>query len=297
MTKQDAFSRRHPAVSIIYFSAVITLTSFIRHPVYITVSFFCALLYSLYLDSKKSVNLLFVFCLPVFLLTALINPLFNHRGLTILARFPSGNYLTLESIIYGVFSALLLITVILWFSSFSKIVTSDKIIWLFGRFSPSVALLISMTLRFVSEFRRRFSAVKKSRLALGKNTKNIRAIIRLREIISCFSTVLSWSLESSITTSDSMRSRGYASGKRTSYSLFIFQTGDLLSIICIVLLTAFTIIVYSFGHLEWHFYPLFSGSYDFIGITATVGYLLLCLVPLIDDGREGIKWRSLKSKI
>ena len=39
--------------------------------------------------------------LPVLLLAALVNPAFNHAGVTILIYLPSGNPLTLESILYG----------------------------------------------------------------------------------------------------------------------------------------------------------------------------------------------------
>ena len=46
------------------------------------------------------------------LLAALVNPAFVHQGATILTYFPSGNPLTLESILYGCASGVLLAAVV-----------------------------------------------------------------------------------------------------------------------------------------------------------------------------------------
>ena len=297
MTQRDAFSRGHPAVLLSYFAAVITLAAFLRAPVCVAISLVCAIAYALFLDLRRSASFLLRFCLPVFVLTAAINPLFNHRGVTVLARFPSGNTLTLESILYGAFSAMLLVSVLMWFSILSRIVTSDMIIWLVGRFAPTGALLLSMTLRFVPEFRRRFAAVRKARRALyAGDGEKPGAISRTKDAFSCFSTVMTWSLESSIVTGDSMRSRGYASGRRTSYSLWRFGVRDAAALSAIALLTAATVTANALGLFDWDYYPRFVGNTaDIRTVTAQAAYLLLCLVPLIADGREAIKWRYLRS--
>ena len=299
MARQDAFSRRHPAASLSYFAAVITLAAFLRSPVCIALSFVCAISYALFLDPKRNARFLLTFCLPVFVLTAAINPLFNHRGITTLAVFSSGNALTLESIVYGAFSAMLLVAVLMWFAALSRVVTSDRIIWLFGRFAPSLALLVSMTIRFVPEFRRRFAAVRNARVALSReNGAKPNAALRLRDAFSSFSTVVTWSLESSIVTSESMRSRGYATGKRTSYSIFRFGFEDFLILAAVLLLTATTVASYALGYLDWSYYPRFEGdALRLETLIAETGYLFLCLIPLICDGREAVKWRYLRSTL
>ena len=142
--RDDAFSRRHPALVFVYFAAVISLAAFIRHPVCVVISFICAICYATVLDRRRILRFLLSFCLPIFILTAAINPAFNHRGTVVLARFPTGNALTLESIVYGAFAALTLVTVIVLFSSFSKVFSSDKFVWLIGRFAPTLSLLLSM---------------------------------------------------------------------------------------------------------------------------------------------------------
>ena len=99
----------------------------------LAVSFLCALVTALYLNGKKAVRLSLVFLLPMILLIVLVNPVFNHEGMTILTYFPWDNPLTLESIVYGIASAFLLSSTVLWFSSFNAVITSDKVVFLFGR--------------------------------------------------------------------------------------------------------------------------------------------------------------------
>ena len=68
---------------------------------------------------------------PSALLAALVNLAFNHEGATILAYLPSGNPLTLESIAYGFAAAAMLAAVVLWFSCWNTVMTSDKLTHLF----------------------------------------------------------------------------------------------------------------------------------------------------------------------
>lgn len=84
--------------------------------------------------------------LPLLVITALINPAFSHQGVTILTYLPSGNPLTLESILYGIYAAFLLITVIAWFSCFNAVMTSDKFMYLSGGgIIPALSLVLSMS--------------------------------------------------------------------------------------------------------------------------------------------------------
>ncbi len=79
--------------------------------------------------------------LPLLLFSAVLNPLFNHEGATILTYLPDGNPLTLESMLYGVSAAAMMVTVILWFSCYNSVMTSDKFLYLFGRVIPALSLL------------------------------------------------------------------------------------------------------------------------------------------------------------
>ena len=85
----------------------------------------------------------------VMITSAFINTAFNHEGITVLYYLPDGNPLTFESVVYGFASSVMLINVIVWFSCYSSVMTSDKFIYLFGKIIPSLSLIFSMTLSFI----------------------------------------------------------------------------------------------------------------------------------------------------
>ena len=105
-------------------------------------------------------------------LAALVNPAFNHEGMTILTYLPSGNPLTLESMFYGVAAAVMLASVVLWFSSYNEVMTSDKFVYLFGRVIPALSLVLSMALRFIPKFKAQMQVVAEAQACIGRDTKN-----------------------------------------------------------------------------------------------------------------------------
>ena len=139
------------------------------------------------------------------LISALINPAFNHEGVTVIAYLPSGNPLTLESILYGIVAASMVATVICWFSCFNKIMTSDKFIYLLVRIIPSLSLILSMTFRFVPKFKNRYKKFQMHRKSMGRDTSEGSVFARVKNSIRILSAVITWSLENAIDTSDSMK--------------------------------------------------------------------------------------------
>ena len=152
MRNKDAFSGYHPTINFLYYALVLLFSMCLMHPVYLAISLTGALAYDIYLKGRKAVRFAVMGLLPMAALAALVNPAFNHEGQTILTYLPSGNPLTLESILYGIAAAVMLVTVLCWFSSFNRIMTSDKMIYLFGRLAPYLSIVLSMTLKFLPEF-------------------------------------------------------------------------------------------------------------------------------------------------
>ena len=96
----------------------------------------------------------------------------------ILAYLPSGNPLTLESMLYGLASAALLSATLLWFTCYNAVMTSDKFIYLFGRVIPALSLVLSMTMRFVPRFRTQLHTVAQAQKYMGRDTENGKMCIR-----------------------------------------------------------------------------------------------------------------------
>ena len=89
-----------------------------------------------------------------------------------LTYLPSGNPLTLESILYGVAAAVMLASVVLWFSSYNEVMTSDKFVYLFGRMIPALSLVLSMALRFIPKFKSQMEVVSEAQACIGQRHQN-----------------------------------------------------------------------------------------------------------------------------
>ena len=165
----DRFTKYHPLVNFLYFALVIGFSMALNHPLAQGISFVCACLYAVQAGGKKAVLFTLKWCLPIMLLTAFMNPAFSHEGVTVLLYFPTGNPLTMESILYGMSSGVMIATVMLWFANFNRVMTSDKFIYLFGRIIPAMSLVLSMTLRFIPKFKAQMDAVVDAQRSIGRD--------------------------------------------------------------------------------------------------------------------------------
>ena len=293
--KHDAFGGFHPAVNLCFFAAAIGLSMFLMHPVFLAVSILCSGAYLWYLLGTRGFVRQVGYLLPVLLFTAALNPLFNHRGETILLLLHNGDPVTLESVCFGLASAVLMGASILWFNCCSAVFTTDKIIFLFGRVIPSLSLLISMTLRFVPRFKEYLQSTQQVQKAMQPPRGRRDA---LKQALTAFSATVSWAMEQSIVTADSMKSRGYGSNRRTAYALYRFERRDGLTLALLALLCLGTILPWLTGAVQWVFFPAMTGGLFGAGqLLSYLSFLRLCLMPLIIDLTEDCKWNSLRSKI
>lgn len=291
----NEFKTYHPIVNFLYFLFVTGFSMFFMHPVCLVISFVCGFSYSLILGSSvKSV----VYIIPVLFFTALINPLFNHKGVTILLYLPSGNPLTLESIVYGLCAAVLLVSVICWFFCYSKVMTSDKFIYLFGRAVPSLSLVISMTLGFVPKFAAQLKKTADLQKCMGFDISSGSIFKRAKHGLRILSSVTTWALENSIDTSDSMKARGYGLKGCTAFSIYKFDKRDKKILMLILFLSAYTLFGKLNGAIQFTFFPSIAElHFDFFEASVFLSYFILCLCPIIIEFWEVKKWKALKSKI
>ena len=110
--------------------------------------------------------------LTVFVLLALINPLFNTYGDTVLFRWIRGRNYTLEALVYGMAAAALVVSVLSWFASYNIVMTSDKFLYLFGGLAPSVTLVLTMILRLIPSYKKRIVQMNGARRSIGMALDN-----------------------------------------------------------------------------------------------------------------------------
>ena len=293
--KNDAFSGFHPLVNFIFFVAALGLTMFIQQPVYLLISMISGCAYLLYLQGKKGFFRQVGYLMPILVMMAVMNPMFNHEGITILWYLPNDNPITLEAICFGLASAVMMGASIVWFNCCNTVFTSDKIIYLFGRIIPAMSLMISMTLRFVPRFKNFLQSVLRTQQAMHKpeNTKE-----KLQQALAAFSATVSWAMEQSIVSADSMKSRGYGGLGRTAFSIYIFEKRDGIAIALMALLCAGAALPHILGLMGWTYYPSLSGV--LFGPVQILAYLCfggMCNLPLMINLMEDRKWNALRSKI
>jgi len=283
----------HPRAVGLYFLAVTCIAVFSMNPVIVAESLAGSLLLYLvrhgFRDGKTHLG-----TLGLFVVLTLVNPVVSHNGVTPLFVV-NHNPVTLEALLFGAFTAAMITGTLYWFRSFSEIMTSDKLLCLFGALSPKLALLFSMALRYVPHFRRQSERVQASQRAMGLY-KEDNLIDAARGGTRVFSILLTWALENGIVTADSMAARGYGLGRRSSYTIFLFRRRDLVFLLFSLLLTAATI-AGSF-RLGYSYYPVFRVDIpDAWGSAGLAAYGLLALLPAIIEIKEAVRWRWYLSKI
>ena len=285
----------HPIVTTMYYAAIIGLSMFSDSPVFLIMSLIGATLYALYIKKEKeSTDLRFVLGLiiVVLILSSLVNGLFTHNGATVLF-YLGPNRITLEAFLYGLSMGLMIVTVIIWFMSFGEIMTSDKLIDVFGRLAPVIGLTISMIFRFIPLLRRRYKDIRMGQISLGR-TEIKGPINKIKQKVKEMSILISWSLEASIENADSMAARGYGLPGRTSYRVFRFENRDLVMTIIIVFLSLCSALTLIKGGWRYYYYPEFrfaGNTLDPISIMGIIAFFTLVFLPLIRDMYGEFRWK------
>lgn len=289
--EQKGFSGLHPLVGFFYFALVLVFTMFFDHPVSLGLSLGAAVWCAGHLNGWRSLASQGRYLLPTALFAALLNPAFNHRGDTVLARFPTGSALTLESVLYGLAAAAMLCAVLLWFSCYNTVMTSDKFLYLFGRIIPALSLVLSMALRFVPRFKAQLRAAVEAQRSLGRDISRGGLLRRLRLAGAILSILVTWSLENAIDTADSMKSRGYGLPGRTAFSLYRLDGRDLAVLGWLALSGGAVLLCWALGGLSFQYYPTLQGDGATpLAVGGQLAYLALCLTPVILNRWEAWKW-------
>ena len=284
----DEFGRYHPVANLIFFIAVIAFSTFWMQAGMIAVSFICATVY--YFMQKRSEGFkYFAMVLVAILIASIINPLFSHRGKTALFFLPTGNPVTLESITFGLLAGVILGEVLLWFGIFNSVMEDDKWTATIGKVAPTIAMIITMVLRFVPKYTKFSKNTRDIQNANGFNKKS-----RIKNGMHVYSITATWALETSIDTADSMRARGYGKARRTNYHNYKFEVRDLIFVLWVVLLSATIIWMANVDKIHTFFYPTFRNRESLVVLIA---YIVLCITPILINIWEKLRWHILKSKI
>ena len=291
----DAFSRCHPAVNFLFFAGAIGFGVVIQHPAYLLVSILGGAVYYLLLHGRSGIKMLSSI-LPLFLLLTAVNPLFNTYGFTVLFHIFGKPY-TAEALMYGAAIAAVFVVMLLWFGCYNAVMTSDKFTSLFGNLIPALSLLLVMVLRMIPNLTRKARQISGARKSVGKGFRTSNKE-KIEEGMTVLGSLTSWALEGSIVTADSMRSRGYGSTRRTSFTIYRMTAADWGLVAGILLLMAAVVIAAAMGCTKAVFTPQWEiapvAGVNCFGLAAYCAYLFL---PTALHIKEAIQWHISRSRI
>jgi energy-coupling factor transport system permease protein len=190
----------------------------------------------------------------------------------------------------------MLASVVVWFTCYNEVMTSDKFVYLFGRIIPALSLVLSMTLRFVPKFIDQIKVVSEAQRCAERDASEGNLFQRARNGLTILSIMITWSLENAIETADSMKSRGYGLPGRTAFSIYRFDSRDGDALLWLVFCGVYLISGWATGGLYFRYYPTMkSVAPGAFPVSFMLTYLALCLTPVFLNVMEGRKWTRLQS--
>ncbi len=290
------FERFHPAALLAYFAAVLLIAMFSASPVIVLLALAGGLGFAATMTTWREKCADLTFYLPLLLLVTITNPLFSHNGVTPLF-FLNGRAVTLEAIVYGAGLGVTLWAVLLWCRCWSRIMTSEKVLYLFGRAIPKLSLVLSMALRYVPLLRRQAKKLERAQQTLGLYASD-SYLDRLRAKLAVYSGLVGWSLENAVEVSRSMKARGYGLKGRTAYANFHFTRRDAALLALVVCAAGVYLTVTALGYGGFTYYPALSGADTRpLALAGYAAFGALAFAPFLIEGGQTLQWNSCKSRI
>lgn len=285
----------NPISAFLWLLTAVGIAMFSFNPILLGISVLGAALYFCVRNPDAGLKS-HAFYIAIFAVTTLANPLFSHSGSTVLFVM-NNNPITLEAVYYGMILGGMIVAVMYWFKSFQQIMTTDKLLYVFGSALPKLTLMLSVSLRYVPLLKKQTKKIRDAQKALGLFTGE-NLIDRLRGELRIFSVLVSWALENGIITADSMSARGYGIKRRSRFALFRFQLRDAIACLICLLLGGFVVYAMATVAVSCIFYPVFTVKTEgVIPLFTYVFYAIIALAPSFLELEEKIRWKSLKSKI
>lgn len=291
------FSSVHPAITFGWFAGAILLTVLVAHPAWLAWAFAGAAAYYLTVCGRAGWKVIFGMML-VFVMLSLMNGLFDPRGVTVLFTYFGRPY-TLQAVLYGMQTAGMFVTIMLLFGSFNRVMTSDKLTYLFGGVMPAITLVLTMVLRLVPRYLRRAKQIAGARDCIGKGAAGGGLAERVHQGADILGALTTWALETGIVTADSMGSRGFGcASQRTQFARYRFRLRDGVILGCMVIFASVAVAGILQGAAHVGYLP--SVAFPFsttLGILALMAFAAFMLLPSIVSLQERASWRNSISRI
>ncbi len=289
----SAFAKLNPRVRLCYFLPLLLLLAILRNPLFLITAFLFSVLLHVYYDKAQKLRKNMVFFLLLCLFFIICNPLFSHRGQTILF-YLGGNPITLESFLYGLVSALSLLCVCSYGILYQVFFQSAGLFYCLGPYFPRTTVSLLLSLRFLPVLQRRFSEIRL--LEQNRRLPEKSLLQKGGAFLLSLQILLSSSLEETICKAQSMRARGYGTDKKRSfYHDFSMHKQDWFCLFGILLGVFFLFYGFYCGWGNWQIYlNLQSFPHQAVDWLYYVLFCCYLLWPFVLEGWEEIKWLSCR---
>lgn len=271
--------------TVLYLLIVAAASVTVTRPEFAAVSLAGSLSAGLVLRGKKGAAFALTLCLPAFILTALVNPLVNHLGVTVLF-YLFDNPVTAEACVYGLAAGGMFAAVLMWFYALGPLVSGADFAAMLGRALPKTALTLNTAFGCEPKLRRDMAAIAEARALLGEK-KTVRGGLKVLD------TAVGCALEDAAETAVQMRARGFGLRPRTRYgakkggtAFFIAAAACLAAVVAARLAAA-----------PYWYYPVYTMPYAAADIAAAVAFGVLCFLPAAAGLTEALRWRLSRSRI
>lgn len=296
MKANNMFSLYHPIGLFIYLISVIVITMFTINPIMLSIALAGGIMYILTVTNIKSFLKGIIYEIPFFILIVITNPLFSHNGVTPLF-FLNGNPITLEAILYGLDIGIMILAVIYWCKTYNLVFNDEKFIYLFGKTIPKLSLVLSMALKYIPLLKKQYRKMSDARKYMGYcNPEDFFA--KVKNKLTVFSMLITWSFETSLDTAMSMKIKGYGLKGRTHFHNFRFGYRDGILLILTILIDVIVFWGMTNKITQFYFYPsIAEGELNLFSVGVYGAFGILVFIPSFIEIKEKVKWKYYVERI
>lgn len=268
-----------------------------QDPIFSAVSLFFSLLtlllFSDKLPSPKQIGSFLLIMLAV----TLINPLISHNGKTILF-YINGNRYTLEALLYGFNSSLLLISSLIWIRLLSICIDFSKSMYVFSNISVKLAFLISASFSFfglISEKAEKITEADKC----FHHSSDTTVSERMRNAYRSFSCLVSDSFEEAMISATVMESKGafLKKGKTHRFAEYRYRPCDRICMIATLMLDVMLIFGIVSDQPGFVYYPEIQLASNYFSLISYISYTLLAFILPLTEVIERVKLNAWAKRI
>ncbi|MGI6575727.1 MAG: energy-coupling factor transporter transmembrane component T [bacterium] len=258
--RDNYFQKLNPAVMLFYLMIIMGGAVFSTHPL-LLLSLLIPLSLALILTEGllpwlRGLKFLFFMLSILFL----INTLINKMGATIIwtgPRLPGFGQLLLtgETIVFVLVMGLRLLIVFSVFSFANLVVNPDQVLTMCARLFPRSALLVALTSRLIPHLALQLQRAAEIQQCRGVHYHTGNCFNRIKNRFPLVKVMLLSSLEDSFSLGESIQSRAYGCGVRTSYYQMALRLGDWLALFSTIAVLFFILRAARLGLTGFQFYP------------------------------------------